>query len=70
MTRSALVDFVLPGLNIAINSAQITSGGVISVTYTITDPTGLALDQAGAVQAWTALTAAAAAIKEKREAGE
>jgi OmcA/MtrC family decaheme c-type cytochrome len=44
----ALVDFVLPGLNIAINSAQITSGGVISVTYTITDPTGLALDQAGA----------------------
>jgi|HubBroStandDraft_1064217.scaffolds.fasta_scaffold06862_5 OmcA/MtrC family decaheme c-type cytochrome len=43
-----LVDFVLPGLNIAINSASIASGGVISVTYTLTDPTGLPLDAAGA----------------------
>jgi len=43
----ALVDFVLPGLTITINSATITSGGVISVTYTLTDPTGLPLDAAG-----------------------
>ena len=44
----ALVDFVLPGLNIAINSASISSAGVISVTYTLTDPTGLPLDATGA----------------------
>ncbi len=44
----ALVDFVLPGLNITINSASISSAGVISVTYTLTDPTGLPLDAAGA----------------------
>ncbi len=44
----AVVDFVLPGLNITINSASITSGGVISVTYTLTDPNGLPLDAAGA----------------------
>jgi OmcA/MtrC family decaheme c-type cytochrome len=43
----ALVEFVRPGLNITINSAKITSGGTISVTYTITDPTGLPLDAAG-----------------------
>src|ERR1700683_3118331 len=43
----ALVDFVLPGLNITINSASITSAGVISVTYTLTDPTGLPLDASG-----------------------
>jgi OmcA/MtrC family decaheme c-type cytochrome len=44
----ALVDFVLPGLAITINSAKISSAGVISVTYTLTDPTGLPLDAAGA----------------------
>ncbi|MGD0361461.1 MAG: OmcA/MtrC family decaheme c-type cytochrome [Bryobacteraceae bacterium] len=43
-----LVDFVLPGLNITINSASISSAGVISVTYTLTDPTGLPLDASGA----------------------
>jgi OmcA/MtrC family decaheme c-type cytochrome len=43
----ALVEFVRPGLNITINSAKITSTGTISVTYTITDPTGLPLDAAG-----------------------
>jgi OmcA/MtrC family decaheme c-type cytochrome len=43
----ALVQFVRPGLNITINSAQITSGGTISVTYTITDPMGLPLDRKG-----------------------
>lgn len=44
---AALVDFVRPGLAITINSAKITSAGVISMTYTLTDPTGLPLDAAG-----------------------
>jgi OmcA/MtrC family decaheme c-type cytochrome len=42
-----LIDFVNPGLNITINSAAISSKGVITVTYTLTDPTGLPLDAAG-----------------------
>ena len=41
------VDFVNPGLTIKINSASITGAGVISVTYTVTDPTGLPLDVSG-----------------------
>jgi OmcA/MtrC family decaheme c-type cytochrome len=45
---ASMVDFVTPGLVITINSAKITSGGVISVTYTITDPNGLPLDATGA----------------------
>ncbi|MGD0132489.1 MAG: hypothetical protein ABSE57_10605 [Bryobacteraceae bacterium] len=44
----ALVDFVNPGLTITINSAKISSAGVISVRYTLTDPSGLPLDAAGA----------------------
>jgi len=43
----ALVDFVNPGLAVTINSASLSSSGVISVTYTITDPSGLPLDIAG-----------------------
>jgi OmcA/MtrC family decaheme c-type cytochrome len=43
----ALVDFVRPGLTVLINSASITSAGVISVTYTLSDPTGLPLDATG-----------------------
>jgi OmcA/MtrC family decaheme c-type cytochrome len=43
----ALVDFVRPGLVITINSASISSSGAISVTYTLTDPSGLPLDAAG-----------------------
>src|ERR1700733_8301604 len=43
----ALVDFVRPGLVITINSAKISSAGAISVTYTLTDPSGLPLDAAG-----------------------
>ncbi len=43
----ALVDFVRPGLAITINSASISSTGAISVTYTLTDPSGLPLDAAG-----------------------
>ena len=45
--KPELVDFVHPGLTITINSAQIASDGTISVTYTITDPSGLPLDAAG-----------------------
>jgi OmcA/MtrC family decaheme c-type cytochrome len=44
----ALIDFVNPGLAITINSAQIASNGTISVTYTLTDPSGLPLDATGA----------------------
>jgi len=44
---AALVDFVRPGLVITINSASISSSGAISVTYTLTDPSGLPLDAAG-----------------------
>jgi OmcA/MtrC family decaheme c-type cytochrome len=43
----ASVEFVAPGLTITINSASISSTGVISVTYTLTDPNGLGLDIAG-----------------------
>jgi OmcA/MtrC family decaheme c-type cytochrome len=43
----ALVNFVNPGLNITINSASISSAGVITMTYTLTDPSGLPLDAAG-----------------------
>src|SRR5580700_3273830 len=43
----ALVDFVRPGLAITINSARISNSGVISVTYTLTDPSGLPLDGTG-----------------------
>jgi OmcA/MtrC family decaheme c-type cytochrome len=44
---AALVDFVRPGLAIAINSAKISSAGVITVVYTLTDPSGLPLDATG-----------------------
>ncbi|MGA3201971.1 MAG: OmcA/MtrC family decaheme c-type cytochrome [Bryobacteraceae bacterium] len=43
-----ILDFVNPGLTITANSASISSKGVISVTYTLTDPTGLGLDATGA----------------------
>ncbi|MGD0435276.1 MAG: OmcA/MtrC family decaheme c-type cytochrome [Bryobacteraceae bacterium] len=43
----ALVDFVSPGFAITINSASISSAGVISMTYTLSDPNGLPLDAAG-----------------------
>ena len=47
-TSSAILDFVNPGLTITANSAAISSKGLISVTYTLTDPTGLGLDSTGA----------------------
>jgi len=44
----ALVEYVSPGLNVAISSASIASSGAITVTYTLTDPNGLPLDATGA----------------------
>jgi OmcA/MtrC family decaheme c-type cytochrome len=41
------VQFVRPGLNITINSANIASDGTISAVYTVSDPNGLPLDTAG-----------------------
>jgi OmcA/MtrC family decaheme c-type cytochrome len=43
----ATVEFVRPGLTITVNSATIAANGVITVTYTLTDPSGLPLDLAG-----------------------
>ncbi len=43
----AAIAFVNPGLNIAVNSATIGTGGVISVTYTLTSASGRPLDAAG-----------------------
>jgi OmcA/MtrC family decaheme c-type cytochrome len=43
----ALVDFARPGFVITVNSAKISSSGAITVTYTLTDPSGLPLDAAG-----------------------
>ena len=43
----AVVNLVRPGLNLVIKSAAIAADGTISVTYTISDPQGLPLDQAG-----------------------
>ncbi|WP_180539264.1 OmcA/MtrC family decaheme c-type cytochrome [Nevskia soli] len=44
----ATLDFVSPGLVITINSAQISSAGAITVTYSLADPNGLPLDATGA----------------------
>ena len=44
----ALVNFIRPGLTIKINSAAISSTGQITVVYSVSDPSGLPLDTAGA----------------------
>src|SRR5580692_5370363 len=44
---SATVEFVNPGLAIAVTGAMIAANGTITVQYTLTDPTGLPLDSAG-----------------------
>jgi OmcA/MtrC family decaheme c-type cytochrome len=41
------VEFVRPGLTITVVSAAIAADGTISVTYSVTDPSGLPLDTAG-----------------------
>ena len=43
----ATVEYVNPGLVFTVVSANITSAGVISVNYKVTDPSGLPLDTAG-----------------------
>ena len=43
----ATIEYVNPGLVYSVVSANITSAGVISVTYKVSDPTGLPLDTAG-----------------------
>ena len=45
---ATIIDFVNPGLTITANSATISSKGIISVTYTLSDPSGLGLDAMGA----------------------
>jgi hypothetical protein len=41
------VQFVNPGLAIAVTGATIAANGTITAQYTLTDPTGLPLDSAG-----------------------
>ena len=43
----ALIEYVQPGLNISVVSAKITSAGVISVDYKLSDPNGAPLDSTG-----------------------
>ncbi|HML15786.1 MAG TPA: OmcA/MtrC family decaheme c-type cytochrome [Bryobacteraceae bacterium] len=62
------MDFVRPGLTITISSASIASSGAISVTYTLTDPSGLPLDAAGVnTPGAVSLTYFAAAIPKGQE---
>jgi OmcA/MtrC family decaheme c-type cytochrome len=42
------VEFVSPGLTITVTGATISADGTITAQYTLTDPTGLPLDSAGA----------------------
>lgn len=44
---STVVEFLRPGLNVTIKSGSVTTDGVITVVYTLTDPAGLPLDTAG-----------------------
>jgi OmcA/MtrC family decaheme c-type cytochrome len=44
---SSTVQFVRPGLTVAVQSASIATDGTVSATYTVTDPAGLPLDTAG-----------------------
>jgi OmcA/MtrC family decaheme c-type cytochrome len=44
---AATVEFVNPGLVIAVTGATIAANGTITVQYTLADPTGLPLDSAG-----------------------
>jgi OmcA/MtrC family decaheme c-type cytochrome len=45
--NNVIVDFLRPGLNIAIQSGTIAADGTITVVYTVADPAGLPLDIAG-----------------------
>jgi len=64
----AEVEFVRPGLTITVNSAAIASNGTISVTYTLTDPSGLPLDSTGVTTPGTiSLSFIAASIPKGQE---
>jgi OmcA/MtrC family decaheme c-type cytochrome len=41
------INFVRPGLNVRVNSADIATDGTISVVFTLSDPRGLPLDREG-----------------------
>jgi OmcA/MtrC family decaheme c-type cytochrome len=56
------VEFVLPGLTITATSASIASNGTITVSYSLTDPTGLPLDAAGATTPGTISVSFVAAV--------
>jgi len=63
-----LVSFARPGLAIKINSAGMSSAGAVSVTYTITDPSGMPLDATGeTTPGAVALTCFAAYIPKGQE---
>lgn len=62
------VEFVNPGLKIAVQSAAIASDGTITTTFTVADPTGLPLDIAGVNTPGTiSLSYLAAAIPQGQE---
>src|SRR5580658_7273464 len=60
-----LVEFVLPGLTITINSPAIAANGTITVTYTLTAPNGLPLDSAGVTTPGTISLSYVAAVLPK-----
>lgn len=65
---SQTVQFVRPGLTIAVQSAAIAGDGTITTTFTVTDPSGLPLDMAGVTTPGTiALSFLAAAIPQGQE---
>jgi len=60
--------FIRPGLVIKVQTAQIAGDGTISVEYTLADPRGVPLDQAGVVTAGTiSLSFVAATIPQGQE---
>jgi OmcA/MtrC family decaheme c-type cytochrome len=59
---AATLQFVNPGLTITANSAKIASDGTITVTYTLTDPSGLPLDSTGAATPGTISTSFVASV--------
>jgi OmcA/MtrC family decaheme c-type cytochrome len=46
-TSPVMVEFLRPGLNITINSANMAGDGTITAVFSLTDPAGLTLDNAG-----------------------
>ena len=66
---AATVEFVRPGLVIKINSAQIAADGTITVTYGLTDPSGLPLDSAGVTTPGTMKLSYVAAVLPKDDDG-